>query len=219
MKLQTFTLASALALSALASGAMAQTAPGAKAQYTADTRAAKSRYDSDLKLCADEPVSSARLQCRRDAKSEYDKALADAKARLSAAGAAPAATAAPAAASTTTTTPRQPACPDCGKVVAISVTERQGEGGAIGIIGGGAAGALLGQQVGQGAGKDLATIAGAIGGAYAGKKIEEKVRTHKVWHVSVQYEDGSRRSFEFAQDPGLLVGDKVRNSGDTIVRD
>lgn len=216
MKLQTFALAGALALSALASGAMAQTAPSAKAQYTADTRAAKSRYDSDLKLCADEPVSSARLQCRRDAKSEYDKALADAKTRLSTASAA---TAAPATALAPTTTPHQPACPDCGKVTAISVTEKQGEGGAIGIIGGGAAGALLGQQVGQGAGKDLATIAGALGGAYAGKKIEEKVRTHKVWHVTVQYEDGSRRSFEFAQDPGLLVGDKVRNSGDTIVRD
>lgn len=214
MKTQTFSLACALALASLTFSVGAQTTLSAKAQYTADSKAAKIRYDSDLKLCVDEPSSSARLQCRRDAKTEYDKALTAAKARMSAVApaAAPAAVTSPAPVS-------QPICPDCGKVVSVSVTEKQGEGGALGMIGGGVAGALLGQQVGQGAGKDLATIAGAVGGAYAGKKIEEKVRTHKVWTVNVQYGDGSRRSFEFSQDPGLIVGDKVRNSGDSIVRD
>lgn len=216
MKMQTFTLACAAALVSLSFGATAQTALSPKAQYAADTKAAKTRYDSDVKLCADETSSNARLQCRRDAKTEYDKALTEAKARMSTA--APAA--APAAAPTPAPTPiSQPACPDCGKVVSVNVTEKQGEGSALGVIGGGVAGALLGQQVGQGAGKDLATIAGAVGGAYAGKKIEEKVRTHKVWTVNVQYGDGSRRSFEFSQDPGLIVGDKVRNSGDSVVRD
>jgi len=210
MKMQTVSLACALALASLSFSAAAQTGLSPKAQYTADSKAAKNRYDSDLKLCADEPSSSARLQCRRDAKTEYDKALTDAKARMSVA--APAAVTSPAPVG-------QPACPDCGKVVSVSVTEKQGEGGALGMIGGGVAGALLGQQVGQGTGKDIATIAGAVGGAYAGKKIEEKVRTHKVWTVNVQYGDGSRRSFEFSQDPGLIVGDKVRNSGDSIVRD
>lgn len=215
MQRSTLLLAGALALVTFTHVAIAQTAE-AKAQYAADSRAAKTRYDNDLKLCADEPSSSARLQCRRDAKTEYDRALAEAKTRMTtsstATRAAPAATSAAPA-------PTQVTCPDCGKVVSVNVVEKQGEGGAIGIIGGGAAGALLGQQIGQGAGKDLATIAGAIGGAYAGKKIEEKVRTHKVWHVTVQYQDGNRRSFEFAQDPGLIVGDKVRNAGDTIVRD
>lgn len=213
MQRSTLLLAGALALGTFTHAAIAQTAE-AKAQYTADSQAAKTRYDGDLKLCAEEPSSSARLQCRRDAKTEYDKALADAKARMAAS-----ATRAAPAATTATPAPTQVTCPDCGKVVSVNVVEKQGEGGAIGIIGGGAAGALLGQQIGQGSGKDLATIAGAIGGAYAGKKIEEKVRTHKVWHVTVQYNDGNRRSFEFAQDPGLIVGDKVRNAGETIVRD
>ncbi len=213
MQRSTLLLASALALSTLTYVAVAQTAD-AKAQYAADSKAAKTRYDSDLKLCADEPTTSARLQCRRDAKAEYDKTLAEAKARMTASS-----TATRAAPTATTASPAPVTCPDCGKVVSIHVVEKQGEGGAIGIIGGGAAGALLGQQIGQGSGKDLATIAGAIGGAYAGKKIEEKVRTHKVWQVTVQYQDGNRRSFEFAQDPGLLVGDKVRNAGETIVRD
>jgi len=209
MKMQTLTLACAVAL-ASSFGAAAQTTLSPKAQYTADTQAAKTRYNSDLKLCADETSSNARLQCRRDAKTEYDKALTEAKARMSVASPAPTRAVAPVS---------QPSCPDCGKVVSVNVTEKQGEGSALGVIGGGVAGALLGQQVGQGAGKDLATIAGAVGGAYAGKKIEEKVRTHKVWTVHVQYGDGSRRSFEFSQDPGLFTGDKVRNSGDSIVRD
>lgn len=215
MKTSSLVLCSALALTALSHVVVAQTAATPKAQYAADSQAAKTRYNSDLKLCADEPSSSARLQCRRDAKTEYDKTLAEAKARMTAA----APRAAPAATSTTAPAPAQVACPECGKVVSVNVVEKQGEGGAIGIIGGGAAGALLGQQIGQGTGKDLATIAGAIGGAYAGKKIEEKVRTHKVWHVTVQYQDGNRRSFEFAQDPGFIVGDKVRNAGETLVRD
>jgi outer membrane lipoprotein SlyB len=215
MQRSTLLLAGALALGTLSHVAVAQTAD-AKARYATDTKAAKTRYDSDLKLCADEPASSARLQCRRDAKAEYDKTLAEAKARMTTSGTA---TRAAPAAATATPTPAPVTCPDCGKVVSINVVEKQGEGGAIGIIGGGAAGALLGQQIGQGTGKDLATIAGAIGGAYAGKKIEEKVRTHKIWQVTVQYPDGNRRSFEFAQDPGLLVGDKVRNAGESIVRD
>ncbi len=210
MKMQTLTLACAVALAPLSFGAAAQTTLSPKAQYTADTQAAKARYNSDLKLCADETASNARLQCRRDAKTEYDKALTEAKARMSVASPAPTRVPAPV---------NQPSCPDCGKVVSVNVTEKQGEGSALGMIGGGVAGALLGQQVGQGTGKDLATIAGAVGGAYAGKKIEEKVRTHKVWTVHVQYGDGSRRSFEFSQDPGLFTGDKVRNSGDSIVRD
>lgn len=42
-------------------------------------------------------------------------------------------------------------------------------GMAIGAVGGG----LLGHMVGGGKGKTLATVAGAVGGGYAGKKVEE----------------------------------------------
>jgi outer membrane lipoprotein SlyB len=100
----------------------------------------------------------------------------------------------------------------------VSVTEKSGEGGPLGMIAGGAAGALLGRQIGSGTGKDLATIAGAVGGAYAGKKIEEKVKTHKVWSVGVDFADGSKGRFEFAQDPGFKVGDTIKKSGETVVR-
>jgi len=204
MKLQRMAvLASTLILAGANSTVFAETPMTPKAQYAADSKQALTRYESDKLLCNDETTSTGRLQCRRDAKADYDKAVAAAKAQLAAASKAEAVKA---------------ACTDCGKVLAVNVTEKQGEGGAVGMIAGGAAGALLGHQVGGGTGKDLATIAGAVGGAYAGKKIEEKVKTQKVWTVSVQYANGSKTSFDFDKDPGLKVGDQVKNSGNTIVR-
>lgn len=197
-------LTTGLLLSGLVSTALAETTMTSKARYTADSKQAAARYTADKKLCNDETSSSARLQCRRDAQAEYNKAISTAKARLGTVAAKPA--------------PAQTLCAGCGKVVAVNLHEKEGEGGALGIIAGGATGAVLGHQVGGGMGKDLATIAGAVGGAYAGKKIEEKVKTRKVWAVSVRYDDGRTHSFEFAQDPDLKVGDTVRNSGNSIVR-
>lgn len=182
-----------------------------KVQYAADNQAAQSRYKSDLKLCADEPESAGRMQCKRDAKAEYDRALTDAKARQQQAGKAAPASAQAAA-------KPKALCPDCGKVNAVRLVEREGEGSAVGLIAGGAAGALLGRQVGAGLGKDLATLAGAAGGAYAGKQIEQKVKSHKVWEVTVAYPGGETLHYDFTQDPGLQVGDAVRKSGQSIVR-
>lgn len=190
----------------------AQTTMTPKAQYAADSKKAQGRYAEDKKLCNDEASSTARLQCRRDAKTDYDKAIATAKAQLKAA------TPVAEARTTNKTTNGKVMCADCARVLAVNVTEKEGEGGAAGMIAGGVAGAVLGHQVGSGTGKDLATIAGAAGGAYAGKKIEGKIKTQKIWNVSVQYENGNKGHFEFAQDPGLKVGDHVRKSGNSIVR-
>lgn len=171
----------------------------ADTQATSEVRA---RYAADKKLCAEEATSSARMQCLRDARAEYDKALA------AAGNTAPAAT----------KPPRKAACPDCGKVVSVNVVEKKGESGPIGLIGGGVAGALLGHQVGRGTGKDLATIAGAAGGAYAGHVAEEKIRSKKVWVVRVRLDSGEERSFEMEQDPGFGAGTPVRVSGNQVHR-
>lgn len=215
MKMHTLTLAVAMACLAQAPNAWAATA--APAQLSADTKAAQARYDSDKKLCNDETTSAARLQCRRDAKAEFDQAVAAAKAHAQAA--APAATA-PAAPPHTAASPAPaaPACADCGQVLAITVTEKAGEYSPVGVIAGGALGALLGNQVGGGTGKDIATLAGAVGGAYAGKVLEEKIKTHKVWTVTVLYPNESKTSFDFTADPGFRVGDRVKNAGNSIAR-
>lgn len=201
------TLCLALGLAIPASSVWAITAPPV-------VSAAQARYDADKKLCNDETTSSARLQCRRDAKAEYDQAVAAAKAKAAAVTAAPAAAPAPAA----TPTPAQLGCTECGRVMAVSVTQKAGDYSAVGVLAGGAIGAVLGNQVGGGFGKDLATLAGAAGGAYAGKVIEEKMKTHTVWNVTVHYANDSKTNFEFTTDPGFQVGDRVKNSGNTIVR-
>ena len=195
--------------------AAAESALTPKAQHTADTKAALKQYESDKKLCNDETASGARLQCRRDAKAQYDQALAEAKAKMTAASASsPSAQPVQKAASVQAT----PACGDCGNVVSVSATEKAGESSPLGMLAGGAAGAILGHQVGQGTGKDLATIAGAVGGAYAGKKIEERVKKHTIWTVGVEYPDGSKNSYEFDKDPGFKVGDAIKKSGTTITK-
>ena len=185
----------------------AQTSPTPRSQYDIDSKLALTRYQEDQKVCKDVPDSSARLQCYRDAKSEYDRALTAAKAKRDAGS--PTGSARTGVASS---------CPDCARVVSISQVEREGEPSALGTIAGGIAGALLGRQIGGGSGQDLATVAGAAGGAYAGRQIEKKVSTHKAWVVTAQFPDGSRSEHEYAQDPGLRVGDLVRKTEQGFVR-
>ena len=196
-----------LGLAAGLTATQAQTSPAPRSQYDIDSKLALTRYQEDQKVCKDVPDSSARLQCYRDAKSEYDRALTAAKAKRDAGS--PTGSARTGVASS---------CPDCARVVSISQVEREGEPSALGTIAGGIAGALLGRQIGGGSGQDLATVAGAAGGAYAGRQIEKKVSTNKAWVVTAQFPDGSRSEHEYAQDPGLRVGDLVRKTEQGFVR-
>jgi outer membrane lipoprotein SlyB len=193
-------------LAVLLSGVMSMAqAVSPREQYNIDTREAAARYAEDRAICADERNQGQRMKCLRTAKAENTRMLADAKASMNAQPAANAQRA-------------KPACLDCGKVTAVNVSEKRGESNALGMLAGGAAGALLGNQVGGGDGKKLATVAGAVGGAYAGKKIQEKVNSTKVWTVEVQYDNGRSGSFSFDHDPGVQRGDRVKNSGQSITR-
>lgn len=169
-----------------------------KARYDAAKKAASGRYAEDKKLCAEESSSSARMQCLRDAKAEYGKALAQAKSQqTSAAG-------------------TDKTCAGCGKVLSVNVVEKDGEGGPMGMVAGGVAGALLGNQVGKGTGRDIATLAGAAGGAYAGHKIEQKIKSVKRWEVAVRFDTGEEKTFSFDKDPGFTPGSAVKTSDGSI---
>ncbi|MRW91225.1 glycine zipper 2TM domain-containing protein [Duganella sp. FT80W] len=187
----------ALLLVAIAASAQAQTP---KEQFDAETKRVATRYADDKKLCGDEQDSGRRMQCLRDSKGEYDKAMTQARAQYKAG---------PSRAGT---------CHECGKVTQVSVNEKAGESSALGLIAGGVAGAVLGNQVGSGHGRQLATVAGAAGGAYAGKKIEEKAKSSKQWTVHVQYDDGKQASYTFDHDPKMLSGDRVQKANGSIVR-
>lgn len=181
------------------------------ARYAAESKALSARYQSDLKICGSETDAASRMQCKRDAKAQYDQGLADAAARRNASVAASATAPAPKASPA-------PVCAACGTVASISREQREGHASAVGTIAGGVVGGLLGNQVGRGTGKDLATIAGAAGGAYAGREVEKRVNTRTVWVVKVNFGDGSSAHYEFAQDPGFRVGDAVKKSGDSVTR-
>ena len=145
----------------------------------------------------------------RDAKDEYNKALNAAEAK---------ATTEKAPAADVKAGTGAPICTDCGRVTAIRVIEQEGKTGAVGMIAGGVIGGLLGNQIGQGRGRTAATVAGAAGGAYAGNKVEGKMNTAKTWAVSVRFDNGSERTYNFETDPGLMAGDPVKAAGSTIVR-
>jgi outer membrane lipoprotein SlyB len=197
----------AVLISSVAFSARAAVSTVAKASYEAAKKDAAVRYAEDRKLCADESTSTIRMQCLRDAKTEYSKSLASAKTTFDSASA-----------KSAVSTKAAAVCAECGKVTDVKIVEKKGEGGAIGVIAGGVAGAVLGHQVGGGHGKDLATIAGAAGGAYAGHKIEENVRSTKSWVVSVHFDNGNNQNFSFEADPALAIGDAVKASSGSIVK-
>lgn len=176
---------------------------------------AANRYSEDQKICADETSSSRRMQCLRDAKDEYNRALATAENR-------PPADIRPTTEVKASPPPpppvAAPVCNDCGRVTSVRIIEQEGKTGVGGMIAGGVVGGLLGNQVGKGKGRDVATLAGVAGGAYAGNKIEGKMNTSKTWVVAVRFDNGGERSYNFESDPGLMAGDAVRASGSGIVR-
>ena len=162
---------------------------------------ADARYAEDQRLCAEVAKSSVRMQFLRDANAEYKNALS----RVQSSG-------------NTSSRYDRDACADCGRVTAVYTEDKPGEGSAVGTIAGGVAGAALGSQVGQGTGRDLAAIAGAVGGAFAGRAIEGRMKSEKVWKVTVRFDNGDERTYRFDNDPGLAVGTPVRASGNSIQR-
>ena len=112
----------------------------------------------------------------------------------------------------------QIACVECGVVESVSLVTIKGDKpNVLGTIAGGIIGGVLGNQVGGGSGKDLATIAGAVGGAYAGNRVENSMDKTQVHRVLVRLDSGATRSLDYAADPGLQVGARVRFDNDTIV--
>lgn len=107
-------------------------------------------------------------------------------------------------------------CYDCGTVTSITPVTQKGEAGAIGTIGGAAAGGVIGHQFGGGRGKDAATVGGAILGAIAGREVEKRARSTTVYDIGVRMEDGSNRTVTVADPAALSVGSAVRVEGNNL---
>jgi outer membrane lipoprotein SlyB len=77
-------------------------------------------------------------------------------------------------------------------------------------------GGVVGHQFGGGHGKDALTIAGAVGGALAGNEVEKQARARILYHVDVKLDDGTARTFDYAQPPGVSVGLRVEVQGNQL---
>lgn len=111
----------------------------------------------------------------------------------------------------------QPSCANCGVVEAVNVVQQQGQGGVVGIVGGGVAGALVGSQIGRGKTKTVAELAGAAGGAYLGNEIEKKVNTTTRYDVVVRMNGGGSQTVSYPAQPGFSVGSRVRVENGALV--
>lgn len=101
-------------------------------------------------------------------------------------------------------------CHSCGRVESVRTIQHAAQPSGLGIAAGAVLGGVLGNQVGGGNGRTLATVAGAVGGGYAGNEVEKRSRTTTSYQVRVRMEDGSIRTFPYAQQPGWNAGDRVR---------
>jgi outer membrane lipoprotein SlyB len=101
-------------------------------------------------------------------------------------------------------------CPGCGVVLAVRETRQAGEGTGVGAVTGGVVGGVVGHQFGSGHGNDAITIAGAVGGAVAGHQIEKQARATSTYHVDVRLNDGTTRTFDYADPPPFTTGAKIR---------
>jgi len=106
--------------------------------------------------------------------------------------------------------PAPPSCATCGTIDSVRITEKAGEGSAVGLIAGGLLGGLVGHQIGQGRGNTAATIVGAAGGAYAGHQVEKNAKRTLHYDVTVRMDDGTLRTIGYDVEPGFRSGDKVR---------
>lgn len=106
--------------------------------------------------------------------------------------------------------PKDQCQPNCGVVLAVDRYKTKGDGSALGAIAGGVAGGLLGNQVGEGTGKTIATVGGAAGGAYLGHELEKRYKTQKMVKVTVKFDNGEQKDFDFEADKSPVAkGERV----------
>ncbi len=85
-----------------------------------------------------------------------------------------------------------------------------GEASGSGAVIGGVVGAVVGRQLGHSSsGRNTGTLLGAVGGALIGHQIERGQSGNGAIRVSVQFDNGSARAFDYAELGDLRVGDRV----------
>ena len=106
---------------------------------------------------------------------------------------------------------RQGAYAQYGVVRTIDIVPVASRPSGAGAILGAVVGAVVGNQFGSGSGRAAATVGGAVAGGVAGNAIERLTRREdEVFRVSVRFDDGSVRDFDYQRIDDLRTGDRVR---------
>ena len=127
-------------------------------------------------------------------------------------------------ATTTYPTTPAPATAQFGQVINVELvrTQQQPRSGiSAGAVVGGVLGGVVGHQVGRGTGRDIATVVGAVGGALVGNAIEKgnaPPTVTEIYRVSVQQDNGVVRTFDYATQPNVRIGDRVRVENNQVYR-
>ena len=100
---------------------------------------------------------------------------------------------------------------DYGVVRSIDVIPIASRPSGAGAVLGAVVGAVVGNQFGSGTGRAAATVGGAVAGGVAGNAIEKRNRRDdEAYRVTVRFNDGSTREFDYQRIDDLRPGDRVR---------
>jgi len=96
-------------------------------------------------------------------------------------------------------------------VRAVRISSNNGRPSGLGVVGGGALGALAGSSIGGGRGSVATGIIGGIGGAVAGNAIENSVAMRDGVEITVRLDNGDLRAITQATSGEFFrAGDRVR---------
>jgi outer membrane lipoprotein SlyB len=106
-------------------------------------------------------------------------------------------------------------------VRAVAISNNGGRSSGLGLLGGGAVGAVAGSAIGGGRGSLLTGIVGGIAGAVAGNAIENRAAVSQGIEITVRLDNGSLRAItQQATGEYFQAGDRVRllsSGGETRV--
>jgi outer membrane lipoprotein SlyB len=98
----------------------------------------------------------------------------------------------------------QAVCNECGTVTDVKTIKIEGQGSGVGAVTGGVLGGVVGHRV--------------VGGAYVGHQVEKKAKSGIRYHVFVEMEDGSSKTFKYSSKTSYQVGDRVKVKNGKLIR-
>jgi outer membrane lipoprotein SlyB len=110
-------------------------------------------------------------------------------------------------------------CEQCGVVSDVRQIQTQKESSPLGMVIGGIAGGVIGNQFGGGSGKALTTVAGAVAGGAIGNQVGKNNGGPDVaWQVTIKLDDGRYATVTQAADPQVRPGDYVQIRNNLVYR-